>query len=120
MDEVRDDHVRKLEEHMTAAFGEAAAKKLFCNDFKTHVKCLDAFKELMTGDELLGVIDLVIKWAFVRAFTSSNTTFFKELLLFIEDMVSYCFDADYEFLEGEGTILLTMLVEKTGVNNATL
>ena len=74
----------------------------------------------MSDDGLLGVIDLVIKWAFVRAFTSSNTTFFKELLLFIENMVSYCLESEYELLEGEGTILLTMLVEKTGINNATL
>ena len=44
VDEVRDDHVWKLEDHMIAAFGEVAAKKLFSNDFKTHVKCLESFK----------------------------------------------------------------------------
>lgn len=73
-----------------------------------------------SSEQFLEVLDLIIKWAFVRAFTSSNTAFLKELLLFIEDLCSFCIEANYQLMEGEGNILLMMLVEKTGVNNAIL
>jgi hypothetical protein len=109
---------------MYATFGPAMGKNLFTKEFKTHVKCIQLFRSAFNDEDLaeqfIGVLDLVIKWAFVKSFESSNTTFMKEILLFLHDMIDFCTECDYAFMDGEGTILITMLVEKTGINNAIL
>lgn len=124
VDEIREDYVKKLEDQMEAALGSVMTKKLFSKNFKTHVECINLFKTAFDDEDLqagfVEITDLIIKWAFIKCVESSNTTFLKEILIFIEQLVFWATEIDYSFLEGEGQILLTILVEKCGVNNNTL
>jgi len=88
VDEIREDYVKKLEDHMESALGSVMTKKLFSKNFKTHVECINLFKTAFEDEEIqsqfVEITDLIIKWAFIKCVESSNTTFLKEILIFIE------------------------------------
>ena len=124
VDEIREDYKQKLEEQLILAFGEPFSKKLMSKDFNVHVKCIEQFKQSLDNPDLqfklIEVSDLIFKWVFIKTSESSNTTLLKEALFFIEYMIQFYVQNGISLHEGEGQILLTMLVEKTGVNNAIL
>ena len=55
--------------------------------------------------QFLDVIDLVIKWAYIKSNESTNTTFLKDLFTYLADLVDFCVEKSYQFMEAEGTIL---------------
>lgn len=91
-------------------------------DSNVHLKCMQQFKNLMTFDtqQFLQVLDLIVKWMFIKSNECSNTSFLNSVLTLIEEIFECCRQNAYQFMEAEGTILISMLVEKTGLNNATL
>lgn len=76
----------------------------------------------MTFDtqQFFQVLDLIVKWMFIKSNECSNTSFLNSVLTLIEEIFETCRQNAYQFMEAEGTILISMLVEKTGLNNATL
>ena len=118
----RPEYIQALEKDFLAAFGEAWTKKFLSKDFNIHIKCLQQLKNLKDADlsHFVQVLDIIFKWIFVKSFESSNTTFLNQVLTFLEELLENLVESQYQLMEGEGHILITMLVEKTGLNNTTL
>ena len=70
VDEVRGDYLFKLQDQISSAFGEKYEKILFSKDFNKHVKCIHEFKQQMESDNFFDVLDLIIKWAFIKSIES--------------------------------------------------
>jgi hypothetical protein len=51
--------------------------KMFSNDFKQHVECIEMFNRLMqeNPDALTEILDIIFKWSQVKLGDSSNTKF---------------------------------------------
>lgn len=101
--------------------------KMFSTDMKKHLEIIKMFTACFDGEEeeannFLSIIDLVIKWSFVKSFKEGGTNlkFMKELFIFLEAMVKMCIENSYMIAEGEASILFCLLTAKTGMNNATL
>jgi hypothetical protein len=123
-EEIRDDYVVKFKNSTKIIFGDAMAIKMFTTDFKTLIKCLKLFSSTFENDEtfleFIEVLDVVIKWAYIKSNEVQNTSFLKDLYFFFDELVDKLVDMQYEFMEAEGTILCLCLVEKVGINNPTL
>jgi hypothetical protein len=69
-EEIRDDYVEKLKTMTKTIFGEATTTKMFSSDFKNHLKCLVLFRSVFQNEEIvdpfLEVLDIVIKWAYIK------------------------------------------------------
>lgn len=80
----RPEYAQKLDSDFNLALGEAMTKKLMSKDFNVHIKCIAQFKQLFESPDqqqnFLQILDLIIKWAFIKSFESSNTQFIKEIL----------------------------------------
>lgn len=120
-EEIRGDYVEKFKSSSKSIFGEEFANKMFSADFKNHLKCIIAFKTVFENEDqipqFLEVLDVVIKWAYIKSNEISNIAFLKELYNYFEELVDFLIDRDYQFLEAEGTIFCLCLVEKIGMNN---
>lgn len=123
-EEIRDDYVVKFKNSTKLFFGDAVAIQMFTTDFKTLIKCIKLFRSAFNDGALftqfLEVLDVVIKWAYIKSNEISNTTFLKELYNYFDELVDKLIECQYEFMEAEGTIFCLSLVEKVGMNNPTL
>jgi len=120
-EEIRDDYIEKLKTQSKTTFGDGLAAKMYSSDFKNHVKCVKIFKQVFEDDNLvepfLEVLDIVIKWSYVKSNEISNISFLKELYFFFDELVDFLIEKDYQMMEAEGTILCLCLIEKIGMNN---
>lgn len=120
-EEIRDDYVEKLKGISTSIFGEATATKMFSKDFKQNIKCLKMFEQVFENDEIvqpfLDVLDVVIKWGYIKSNEISNIAFLKDLFTYFEQLVPFLIEKEYQFMEAEGTVFCLCLVEKIGMNN---
>jgi len=123
-EEIREDYITKFKALVKTIFGDAMAIKMFTSDFKTLIKCLNMFKSALEDegliDQFIEVLDIVIKWAYIKSNEISNTTFLKELYEYFENLVDFLIQREYQFMEAEGTIFCLCLTEKLGMNNPTL
>lgn len=123
-EEIRDDYVEKLKIQSKTIFGEPFANKMFSADFKNCQKCLKTFSTVFENDDLVEsfceVLDVVIKWAYIKSNEISNIAFLKDLYFYFDQLIDFLIERDYVFMEAEGTVFCLCLVEKIGMNNATL
>ena len=128
VDELREDFVEKVKELCRLAFGEAFETKMFGNDFRKHVECIQKFIELLKSgedgnvDDLFSVMDLIFKWAFVKIVERSNTALEKEILTMIEELIEFLCqdDTGHQLWEFECAVLVPLLTERTGSNNSAI
>jgi cytoskeleton-associated protein 5 len=80
----------------------------------------DGFADEEIHGSFLEVLDIVIKWAYIKSNEISNIAFLKELYIFFEDMLDFLISKEYQFMEAEGLVFCLCLVEKVGMNNAIL
>lgn len=120
-EEMRDDFVSKFKNTTKTVFGDAFTIKMFTTDFKTLIKCLKVIMSVFESEEsftqFIEVMDIVIKWAYIKSNEVPNTSFLKELYIFYEQLIDKLIEIQYEFLEAEGTVFCLSLVEKLGFNN---
>ena len=97
-------------------------KKMFSNDFKQHVDCIAQFQHLMSEDlESTSLIfDLIFKWSFVKLADSKNTTFAITVFDFYSQLFSILEENQYMFWDLEAAVVIPLLYEKTGLNNAVI
>ena len=123
-EDISEDYITKLKATSKTVFGEPITNKMFSSDPKNLGKWLQLFKSAIENDEVadqfLAVVDFVIKWAYIKSNETTNTTFLKELFVYLSDLVDFCIERSYQFMEAEGTILWLWLIEKIAINNSVL
>jgi len=120
-EEIRGDYVEKLKGVAKSMFGDVFSTKMFSSDFKQHMKCIKAIRTVFDNEEMfesfLEVIDVIIKWAYIKSNEISNISFLKELYTFFDEIINFLIEREYQFMEAEGNIFCLCLVEKIGMNN---
>ena len=114
-EDISEDYIGKLKTASKSVFGEPITNKMFSSDPKNLTKCLQYFKSAIgdeeTVDQFLEVVDFIIKWAYIKSNETTNTTFLKELFVYLSDLVDVCVERSYQFMEAEGTILWLWLID---------
>ena len=95
---------------------------MFSNDFKMHVECIEMFNNLMqtNPDAIREILDLIFKWSFVKLVDSNNTKFAVSIFDFYAILLQHLEETQYVLWDFEAAILIPLLCEKTGLNNAIL
>jgi hypothetical protein len=103
-------------------FGLEFMDKMFSKDYKVHIKCVAVYEGFITSqpDELEQILDVLFKWAWIKLMESSNTQLLISCLNFFEKLFKYLEERDYQIWDFENAVLMPLLCEKIGVNNATL
>ena len=121
-EEIRGDYIEKFKNSTKNIFGDSFSIKMFSTDFKQQTKNIKIFKSIFENEELvepfLEVLDIVIKWAYIKSNEISNIAFLKELYLYFDELIEFLIEKDYQFMEAEGTIFCLCLIEKIGINNS--
>lgn len=96
--------------------------KMFSKDYKVHIKCVAVYEGFIASqpDELEQILDVLFKWAWIKLMESSNTQLLISCLNFFEKLFKYLEERDYQIWDFENAVLMPLLCEKIGVNNATL
>lgn len=120
-EDISEDYITKLKTSAKTVFGDSMTNKMFSSDPKNLTKWLQMFKSAIEDEEIwlqfLEVVDFIIKWAYIKSNETTNTTFLKELFTYLGDLVDFCIQKSYQFMEAEGTILWLWLIEKISINN---
>lgn len=108
-EEIRDDYVAKFKNSTKAIFGDAMAIKMFTTDFKTLIKCIKLFSSTFEDEDnflqFVEIMDVVIKWAYIKSNEVQNTSFLKDLYFFFDELIDKLIEMQYELLDAEGTII---------------
>lgn len=94
MNEVKGDHVERLQTECQNIFGLKFSDQMFAKntDFQKHIKCVEQIQTCIDDQpgELMEILDILFKWGNLRMSDSSNTKlvgaffdFFQKLLTFL-------------------------------------
>ena len=69
---------------------------------------------------LVDVIDIIFMWIFIKLAESNNTTFAVNVYDSLAKLFQWLISEQYGFMEHEAFVIVPMLCEKSGINNAIL
>ena len=120
IDEVRKPLLEKLKQHLKAILNPNLFTLMF--DQKTFQKYVDAILYFKMGiemefDEIINILDLIVKWVFVRFWDNANTAVTKNILEFLNELLQNMIKGEYTLWENEAEVLLPLLIEKLGINS---
>lgn len=122
--EVKGDHIEKLQAYCQEAFGLKFHDLMFAKaqDFKKHIDCVEQFNKFIKSqpESILEINDILFKWCNLRMMESSNTQLYVAIFDFYANLITMFIENDYQCAEFEMVVLLATLCDKTGVNNKTL
>ena len=121
-EELKPDQVEKVKTYCEQIFGLETCKLMFCNDFKKHVLVLQKFVGMIEtqAPNLVDVIDIIFMWIFIKLAESNNTTFAVNVYDSLAKLFQWLISEQYTFMEHEAYVIVPMLCEKSGINNAIL
>lgn len=119
LEEVKGDQLDKLKSFTSQSLGASFCAKMFSNDFKLHVECIESFNKLMqhNPEALREILDIIFKWSLVKLADSSNTKFAVSVFDFYSSLFLHLEETEYSLWDFEANIIIPLLCEKTGINN---
>jgi hypothetical protein len=94
--------------------------KLFSSDLKQAIVGITVFSSWIDSclPELIESLDLTFKWVWVKLFEASNTQLVKAVIEFTDKLLDALSGQGYRLVEAEANLLLPVLCERSGHNNA--
>ena len=124
LNEVKGDHVEKLQNQCTDAFGLKFCDQMFAKavDFNKHIKCVEQLGKFITEqpDELIEILDIIFKWANLRMTESSNTKLALSIFDFYAQLLQFLAEHQYQLQDFEAVVLIATLADKCGLNSKVL
>ena len=100
LNEVKGDHVERLQGYCEQVFGLKFHDQLFAKsaDFNKHIKCVEEFAKFIQNqpDELLEILDILFKWCNLRINDSSNTKLLLSVLDFFGSLIEHFVETSYQ------------------------
>ena len=95
---------------------------MYCNDFKKHVQVLGKIIGMIETQphNLVEVTDIIFKWIYIKLTESNNTTFAVNVYDSLSTLFNWLISEQYGLQEHEAYVIVPMLCEKVGINNAIL
>ena len=120
VEEIRPDYLEKLREQIRAAFAPDLCALLLHADFKKKADAAGRLVELVKAQdcEMLGYLDLLLKWGWIELIHSSNTQIYKAVLELDLLIFARLEGIGYQMTEVEAGLVLPVLCDKSGQNNA--
>ncbi|XP_065181655.1 cytoskeleton-associated protein 5-A-like isoform X1 [Sycon ciliatum] len=118
----RPEHLDQLKEQLTPCVSKKQFTEMFHADFKHHIVALDALLKVVTPDasgvapqqsEVLGILDLLLRWVSLRFF-DTNTSVLLKALNYLECTFKLLGQQNYHLNEYEASAFLPYLVQKVG------
>ena len=112
----RQDVIEQLKDQMiTASFSATLVPQLFHNDFKQHLKAIDALTKYIKEDTegLIGNLDLLLKWTTLRFFETNPQSLLKSLD-YINQVFTVLSDNSYNLHDIEAVSFIPYLITKVG------
>ncbi|XP_055331341.1 cytoskeleton-associated protein 5-like [Paramacrobiotus metropolitanus] len=107
--------IQQLMDQMVPCFSPNLQKWLFSDDFKNHIKAIDALQaDLNLGTEnTLSVLDLILKWFSLRFFDTNPTVLMKAMDYLIS-LFRKLAEQDYKLSDFEASSFIPYLLLKSG------
>ncbi|CAD0203565.1 unnamed protein product [Chrysodeixis includens] len=112
----REEFFELLKEQMaTAGLNKQLVANMFHNDFRYHLKAIEALSEDLNenGQALMANLDLVLKWLTLRFFDTNPSVILKGLE-YLSIVFTHLMDSDYTMPEYEANCFIPYLVLKVG------
>jgi len=124
LNEVKGDHVEKLQNFCADAFGLKFHDLMFAKaqNFEKHIKCVKQLDACINSqqDEIIEVLDLIFKWFNLRVNESSNTQLITIILDFYANLFTMFIENSYKMQEFEALVSIGTICDKSGINNKVL
>jgi len=124
LNEVKGDHVEKLQNYCQDAFGLKFHDLMFAKaqNFEKHIKCVKQLDACLNTqlDEVIEVLDLIFKWFNLRVNESSNTQLITIILDFFANLFTMFIERDYKMQEFEALVSIGTICDRSGINNKVL
>ena len=121
-DGLRDDLIERLKDHLRQNISPELLSRMFSYDFRKHIEAVAILKKALVL-ELVGtidILDLIIRWLFIRLFDNINLQSLKELVDYVGNLVNILEAEKYVLLPFEAQVLIPALIERLGIINITL
>lgn len=121
-EELKPDQVERVKLACEQIFGFEFSKIMFSQDFNKHVKVTKNIVGLIETqpDALKEILDVFFKWCYIKLTESSNTTLYVSVFDSFQTLFDWLLATEYQLWEHEAFVLIPLLCEKSGVNNAIL
>lgn len=119
-DELRDDLIERLKNHLKKNVSPDLLAKMFSYDFRKHLEAIASLKKALVLElpATVELLDLIIRWIFIRMYDNSNTQTLKELVDYVSCLVNTLDTEKYTMLPFEAQVLIPALIERLGTMNA--
>ncbi|CAG9332562.1 unnamed protein product [Blepharisma stoltei] len=120
VDDLREEFVEKLREQIKNNFSADLFSLMFSSEFKKQIEACQYISNLVNTQpkEMVELVDLIFKYIWVRLFETTNTQLYKSILELSIQIVSMLQVEGFVLSDGEASLFLPILCEKSGHNNA--
>ena len=112
--ELNDDLIDRLKEHLRSHVAPELLSKMFAYDHRKHIEAVSILKKALATElpATLDILDLIVRWIFVRLFENSNVQILKEILSYVTELVNSLEAMKYNLLPFEAQVLIPVLIER--------
>ena len=121
-DDVKPAHLNACKKHSEEIFGMDVSTLMWSADFKKHLQVIEKMLGLINTQpqDLMECVDVIFKWTSVKLGESNNTAFQSSVYDFYAKLFEFLISQSYLFWEHEADVVIPLLCEKVGNNNAIL
>lgn len=121
-DDVKPAHLQACKKSSEEIFGLAISTLMWSADFKKHLQVIEKMLGLIetAPQDLMECVDVIFKWTSVKLGESNNTAFQSSVYDFFQKLFDFLIGQSYLFWEHEADVMIPLLCEKVGNNNAIL
>lgn len=119
VEELRDDISERIKDCLRQSVSPDLCTQLLSPDFKKQCIGLKHLSELVADlDHTIDILDVILRYFYLRLMESANTQVTKAILEILTPLVNNLAEAGYTLHEAEASVLIPILCEKSGQNNA--
>lgn len=120
VEEIRPDYLDKLKDQIRAGFSQDLSELMLNPDFKKQASAAGFLLEIVKSQEgeIISYLDLLLKWCWIELIVSTNTQIYKAVLELDLLIISKLESIGYQLNDVEAGLILPVLCDKSGQNNA--
>ena len=117
--DLTDESVNELFHNIKDNFSKELSGQLRSWDFRKNIQAIKSLKKalILEAKEFLQVLDIIVRWFFVKLFDNCNQNFGRESFTFLIDMMTRMQEVDYKIDHKDGKILLAAIIGRLALSS---